>query len=117
MCSGNLFVQVKSNVLQSGTELDGSSYARLLRGMGQKCAIYGLAEYSARRGGARYYYYVLRRDLFFLYRAFPWESLTELMKYGSLEDVHNSYALLGLLLLERMSCFFYATHESLENCF
>ena len=106
VCSGNLFVQVKSNVLQGGTKLDGSSYVRLLRGMGEKCGIYGLAEHSPRRGGAGYYYYALRRDLFFLYRAFSWESLTEMLKYVGLEDVHNSYALLGFTAFGTNELFF-----------
>ena len=66
VCNRNPFVQVKSNVLQGGTNLDGSSYARLLRGMGEKCGMYSLAEHSA-RGEGEGYYYVLRRDLFFLY--------------------------------------------------
>ena len=95
VCNGSLFLQVRSNVLQGGTKLDGTTYGRLLRQMGEFCGIEGLAEHSARRGGAGYHYYVLRRDLFFLYRAFSWDSLSEMLKYIGIEDVNNSYALLG----------------------
>lgn len=61
---GNLFIQLVSNKLQGGTLFDGSSYGRALREMGDGCGVYGLAEHSARRGGAGYNYFVLRRDIF-----------------------------------------------------
>lgn len=80
VCNGSLFLQVRSNVLQSGTKLDGTTYGRLLRQMGEVCGMEGLAEHSARRGGAVYHYYVLRRDIF-LYRAFSWDSLSEMLKF------------------------------------
>ena len=92
---GTLFLQVTGNQLQGGTCFDGSSYARVLKDIGRECGIPGLAEHSARRGGAGFHYFVLRKDLFFLYRAFSWESLTEMMKYIGIEDVYNSYAMLG----------------------
>lgn len=95
VADGKLFLQVTLNVLQGGTAFDGATYGRLLRSMGEKCGIHGLAEHSARRGGAGYHYFVLRHDLFFLHRTFNWESMSEMMKYIGIGDVHNSYALLG----------------------
>ncbi len=40
-------------------------------------------------------YFVLRKDLLYLYRTFLWDDLSEMMKYLGLEDEVNSYALLG----------------------
>lgn len=91
----NIFMHVKSNVLQGGTQLDGKTYGKLLKIMGEQCGVVGLAEHSARRGGIGYLYFVLRRDLLFLYRAYSWETLSEMLKYIGIEDVHNSFALLG----------------------
>lgn len=106
MDEGNLFLQVSGNELQGGTELDSSTYARLLRQIGSECGINGLAEHSARRGGAGYHYFVLRRDLFFIYRTFSWESIGEMMKYIGIEDVYNSYALLGFTAFGTNELFF-----------
>lgn len=95
ICQGSVFLQVRSNVLQGGTSLDGCTFGRTVRELGELSGIIGLSEHSARRGGAGYHYFVLRRDLLFMFRAFSWESVTEMLKYIGIEDVHNSYALLG----------------------
>lgn len=39
--------------------------------------------------------FIPRRDLDFMYRACCWESLTEMIRYIDIEDIHKSYALLG----------------------
>lgn len=67
-------------MLQGGTVLDGTCYGRTLREVGEACGILGLAEHSTRRGGAGYNYFVLRRDLYFLYRSFSWESFLPLVQ-------------------------------------
>lgn len=54
VCDGNVFLQIKSNVLQGGTVLYGCSYARLISEMGEVCGVNGLSEHSSRRGGAGY---------------------------------------------------------------
>lgn len=38
---------------------------------------------------------MLRRDVLFIYRAFNWESLSEMEKYIGIEDVYKSYAVIG----------------------
>lgn len=91
----HIFLQIQSNALEGGTKLEGGSYAKTLRHIGDSCGILNLAEHSARRGGAGFHYFVLRRDLLFLYRAFSWKSLDEMLNYIDIEDVHSSYALLG----------------------
>ena len=53
VCNGSLFLQVRSNVLQGGTKLDGTTYGRLLRQMDEFCEIEGLAEHSARKRRGR----------------------------------------------------------------
>lgn len=63
--------------------------------MGEAAGILGLVEHSARRGGVGFYYFVQRRDLLFLYRAFSWDNKTEMLRYVGIEDINNSYALLG----------------------
>lgn len=70
--NGNLFLQVVNNRLQGGTKMNPSTYSVSLQEMGVQCGIPALQEHSARRGGAGFHYFVLRRDLFFMYRAFSW---------------------------------------------
>lgn len=73
--------------------------------MGERCRIHDLVEHSARLGGARFHYYVLLRDLFLLYRAFSWNSLTEKFKYISIEDSKIHTPFLDSTLLELTSYF------------
>ena len=61
--------------------------------MSVSCGIQQLAVYSARLGGAGYHIFVLRRDICFLFRMFSWDTFEEMLKYISITDVHNSYAL------------------------
>lgn len=50
------------------------TYSLTLKDMGEKCGVHGLQEHSARRGGAGFYCFVIRRDFFFTFRAFAWET-------------------------------------------
>lgn len=93
--SGPLFVLITKNELQPGRSFPHSSYADSLKVMSDSCGIPTLKQHSARRGGLGYNYFVLRRDLLFLYRTFSWATLSEMIKYLGLEDEVNSYALLG----------------------
>lgn len=95
VADGNIFVQVTSNVLQGGTVLDGATYGRIVRSLGDKCGVQGLVEHSARRGEQDTTVSFCATIYIFLYITFSWESLTEMMKYIGIKDVHNSYALLG----------------------
>lgn len=93
--SGPLFVLVSKNKLQPGRSLPHQLYAANLKAMSRECGIPSLQEHSARRGVLGYLYFVLRKDLLFLYRSLSWASLPEMIQYLGLEDPVSSYALLG----------------------
>lgn len=71
-----------------------SSYASNLKTISEVCGIPNLREHSARRGGLGYQYFVLRRDLLFLFRSYLWDDPHEMIKDLGFEDPVNSYALL-----------------------
>lgn len=93
--SGPMFVMISKNKLHANRPLAHSSYAGNLKVISGVCGIPILREHSARRGGLGYLYFVLRRDLLFLFRSFLWDDVNEMIKYLGLEDPVNSYALLG----------------------
>lgn len=93
--SGPVFVMISKNKLHGNRMMAHSSYAANLRTISKVCGIPNLREHSARRGGLGYLYFVLRRDLLFLFHSFLWEDVGEMIKYLGLEDQVNSYALLG----------------------
>ena len=97
--SGPMFLAVSRNELQPNRALNHKAYAQALKAISLSCGLPTLQEHSARRGGLGYQYFVLRRDLLFLYRAHSWEDMTEMIKYLGLEDEVNSYALLGFSCL------------------
>ena len=57
------------------------------------------SKHSARRGGAGYFYFVLRWDINAMFRCFNWDSLQQVLQYIGSEDPANSYALLGFTAL------------------
>ena len=97
--SGPLFVAVSRNELQPNRSLHRKTYAQALKDISSSCGLPAIREHSARRGGLGYQYFVLRRDLLFLYRSYSWEDMSEMIKYLGLEDEVNSYALLGFSCL------------------
>eukprot|EP00172_Hildenbrandia_rubra_P002175 Plantae.Rhodophyta-Hildenbrandia_rubra.ctg2863.p1 GENE.Plantae.Rhodophyta-Hildenbrandia_rubra.ctg2863~~Plantae.Rhodophyta-Hildenbrandia_rubra.ctg2863.p1 ORF type:complete len:400 (+),score=35.73 Plantae.Rhodophyta-Hildenbrandia_rubra.ctg2863:217-1416(+) len=94
--SGPVFPEIVGNRLQQGHAIDPSTYRKALRDMGRETGISdALSEHSARRGGAGFLYFVLRIDLWTLFHMHFWETLMELLRYIGIEDLKNSYALLG----------------------
>ena len=96
--SGPISVTVCRNQLQANRTLHHPAYSSALKIISRECVLPPLQEHSSRRGGLGYRYFVLRRDLLFLYRAYSWEDMSEMIKYLGLEDEVNSYALLGFFL-------------------
>lgn len=93
--SGPVFVLVSKNKLYGNWMMAHSSYAANLKKISEICGILRLREHSARRGGLGYQYFLLRRDLLFLFRSYFWDDLLEMINYLGLEDQENSYAALG----------------------
>eukprot|EP00171_Calliarthron_tuberculosum_P014292 IDg14292t1 len=95
--SGPIFVTITSNKLYGGRKLSHSAYEDALKQFSLSCGIPPLQEHSARRAGLGYQYFVLKKDLLFLFRSYSWDDLNEMIRYIGLTDTVN--ALLGFSCL------------------
>ena len=85
--SGSLLLTVLSNLLQANQRLEHDPYRRALRSMCSRTGINDkVGEHSVGRGGAGFCNYMLRWDLFFIFRSFKWQYLQNMLLYIGIED-------------------------------
>jgi len=98
--SGPLFPQIVGNRPQVNERLQHGTYRTKLKDMCRRQGICeNVGEHSARRGGAGYYYFVLRWDILAMFRSFKWKSFQHMLSYIGVEDKNNSYANAGFTAL------------------
>lgn len=92
--SAPVFVMNSKNKLHGNRMIAHSSYAANSKKVSEICGVPRLREHSARRSGLGHQFFVLRRDLLFLFHSFLSDDVHEMIQYLGLEDQVNSYAAL-----------------------
>ena len=85
---------MRSNVLQIGTKLDGTAYGRLIPKWVRFVRFKDLQN-TVQEEEELDITNLSSEDICFVYRAFSWNCLCEMLKDIGIEDVNNSYVLLG----------------------
>ena len=91
---GTLVPAIVRNNIQSSRRKEHEIYRNTIRQIATKAEISdSMSEHSTHRGGAVYYYFIMRWDLMAIYRCFKWESFGQMINYIYVEDQSYSFAL------------------------